>query len=273
MRTIHDPQMKFGAIDIAAIELDLKSRDDIPPILRGLQYIYATPALRASVFKVLERVMPSRSGPGLSNEDRHRKADPRLGRPGMEQWKILVLGVLRLGLNSDYDRIHELANHHDTIRQMLGHGGWEDKTTYNRQTIKDNLRLFTPEILDEINQLVVKAGHGLVKKNTPKAGPTRIRTEKKIELPDSSKALRARCDSFVVETDVHYPTDINLLFDAVRKTIEECVRLSQSYQLEGWRQYRNNLRQFKKQYRLIQKRRPSTSKVEQIKRAREEKRR
>ncbi len=164
MRTIHDPQMKFGAVDIAAIELDLKSRDDIPPILRGLQYIYATPALRAAVFKVLERVMPSRSGPGLSNEDRHRKADPRLGRPGMEQWKILVLGVLRLGLNSDYDRIHELANHHDTIRQMLGHGGWEDKTTYNRQTIKDNLRLFTPEILDEINQLVVKAGHGLVKK-------------------------------------------------------------------------------------------------------------
>ena len=203
MRTIHDPQMKFGAVDIAAIELDLKSRDDIPPILRGLQYIYATPALRAAVFKVLERVMPSRSGPGLSNEDRHRKADPRLGRPGMEQWKILVLGVLRLGLNSDYDRIHELANHHDTIRQMLGHGGWEDKTTYNRQTIKDNLRLFTPEILDEINQLVVKAGHGLVKKNAPKAGPTRIRTEKKIELHDSTKALRARCDSFVVETDVH----------------------------------------------------------------------
>ncbi len=43
--------------------------------------------------------------------------------------------------------------------------------------------------------------------------------------------------------------------------------------MEGWRQYRNNLRQFKKQYRLIQKLRPSTSKVEQIKRAREEKRR
>ena len=56
---------------------------------------------------LLRVVIPSRSGPGLSNEDRHRKADPRLGRPGMEQWKILVLGVLRLGLNSDYDRIHD----------------------------------------------------------------------------------------------------------------------------------------------------------------------
>ena len=30
MRTIRDPQMKFGEVDIAAIELDLKSRDDIP---------------------------------------------------------------------------------------------------------------------------------------------------------------------------------------------------------------------------------------------------
>jgi len=31
----------------------------------------------------------------------------------MEQWKILVLSVLRLGLNADYDRIQELANEHN----------------------------------------------------------------------------------------------------------------------------------------------------------------
>jgi len=76
----------------------------------------------------------------------------------------------------------------------------------------------------------------------------------------------------VVETNVHYPTDINLLFDAIRKTIEECARLSRSCQLAGWRQYRNNIWQFKKQYRLIQKLRSSTSKAQQIKRAREEER-
>ena len=28
--------------------------------------------------------------------------------------------------------------------------------------------------------------------------------------------LAARCDSFVVETDVHWPTDVNLLRDAIR---------------------------------------------------------
>jgi hypothetical protein len=47
----------------------------------------------------------------------------------------------------------------------------------------------------------------------------------------------------VVETNVHYPTDINLLFDAIRKTIEECARLSRRYLLTGWRQYSFNIRQ------------------------------
>jgi len=272
MRTVHDPQMKFGEVDIAAIELDPKSRDDIPPILSGLQYIYSTVELRSAVFKILARVIPSRNSPGLTNEQRHQKADSRLGRPGMEQWKILVLGTLRLSLNTDYDRVHELANHHDTIRQMLGHGDWEDKTTYNLQTIKDNLCLFTPEILDEINQLVVKAGHKLVKKNVPKDGPSELQT-KKTEPRGSAKSLRARCDSFVVETNVHHPTDINLLLDAIRKTIEECARLSRSYQLTGWRQYSFNIRQFKKQYHIVRNLTHSTSKDKQKRGAREEVRR
>ena len=47
---------------------------------------------------------------------------------------------------------------------MLGHGDWADDTQYNLQTLKDNLRLFTPELLDRINQEVVSAGHPLIKK-------------------------------------------------------------------------------------------------------------
>ena len=74
----------------------------------------------------------------------------------------------------------------------------------------------------------------------------------------------------MVETDVHYPTDINLLFDAIRKTIEECARLSKACQLAGWRQSNHNIRWFKKQYRIIQKLKHSTSKDEHKKSAREE---
>ncbi len=47
---------------------------------------------------------------------------------------------------------------------MLGHGFEDDGLYYNVQTLKDNLALLTPEILDQLNQVVLKAGHGLVKK-------------------------------------------------------------------------------------------------------------
>jgi len=47
------------------------------------------------------------------------KISADIGRPGMELWKILVLGTLRLSLNWDYDRLHETDKQHRIIRQML----------------------------------------------------------------------------------------------------------------------------------------------------------
>jgi hypothetical protein len=247
MRQVIDPQLQFGQQDIGDIELDAKSRDDIPQILRGLQYIYVTPEVRARVFAILADVIPTRP----EEDGTEGKADPETGRPGMDQWKILVLGVLRQGLNADHDRVQELANQHKTIRGMLGHGDWLDETRYPLQTIKDNLRLFTPEILDRINLEVVAAGHQLVQ-----------------DSPDDE--LHARVDSFVVETDVHYPTDINLLYDAVRKAIETAAGLCNEVGLSDWRQSAYNIRQFKKAYRLIVGLRHSTSKDEEKRNARQE---
>jgi len=110
--------------------------------------------VREAVFAILAQVLaPRTEGEGAVSAE--------TGRPGMEQWKILVLGTLRLGLNADYDRIQELANQHATIRQMLGHGLWDEGEPYALQTLRDNLRLFTPEVLDQINQVVVAAGHNL----------------------------------------------------------------------------------------------------------------
>ena len=103
MRNLIQPQMQFGEVDIASIVFNPKSRDDIPQILRGLQYIYTEQALRQRVFAILKEVLPERV-------DAVGKVSTKTGRPGMDQWKILVLGVLRLGLNTNYDRIQELAN-------------------------------------------------------------------------------------------------------------------------------------------------------------------
>ena len=199
MRQVIDPQMQFGEQGISQITFDPRSRDDIPQLLRGLQYIYTTASIREQVFAILSEMLPmSEAGKG--------SVSAKTGRPGMDHWKILVLGTLRLGLNADYDRIQELANNHRTLRQMLGHGEWREQEQYALQTLRDNLRLFTPELLGRINRIVVAAGHRLVKKS-----------------PDESLAVRA--DSFVVETDVHYPTDTNLLLDAIRKSIETCADL------------------------------------------------
>lgn len=204
MRIVHNPQMTFGQVDIADIEINLKSRDDIPHILLGLQHIYVIPELRERIFALLEQVLSTRSGHGLTEKERNQPVDPKRGRPGMEQWKILVLGVLRLGLNTDYDRIHELANQHSTLRQMLGHSDWCDDTRYSLQSLKDNLMLFTPELFDQINQEVVKAGHRLVKKS-PNVGPTVPFEAADAENRPHADPLRGRCDSFVVETHVLFP--------------------------------------------------------------------
>ena len=232
MREIIRPQIALGERPMGEIKLDPQSRDDMPKLLVGLQYLYVTPALREEVCAILQEIIPQRAD--------GRQANRTLGRPGMAQWKSLVLGVLRLGLDADYDRLQELANQPQTIRPMLGHGDGADTHRYQLQTLKDNRRLFTAELLERINAVVVRAGHTRLKKS-----------------PED--ALRGRCDSLVVETDVPFPTAINRLYDAIRKTLETRAALSEAHGLGGWRQSAYHLRQFQKQYRVIQQRKHSTS--------------
>jgi hypothetical protein len=229
MRKVIDLQMEFWKKDIANIEFDLQSRDEIPKLLMGLQYIYRTSSIREKVFEILKQIVPKKSH--------------ETGRPGMDLWKILVLGTLRLNCNWDNDKVHEMANNHNKLREMLGHSKTDFDSQYALQTIRDNLALLTPAILDEINQIVVKAGHRIIS-------------------PDKDPQLRGSCDSFVVETDVHYPTDINLLFDAIRKMISLIAILCSEIGITAWRQSHKNILKVKRLLRGIQRLRRSTSKDE-----------
>lgn len=65
-----------------------------------------------------------------------------------------------------------------------------------------------------------------------------------------------------METHVHFPTDINLLWDAIRKVVTLTADLSQARGLTLWRQSQFNLRQFKKLYRKAQKLKHSTAQDE-----------
>ncbi len=230
MRRTKNIQLKLGEVPISEIKFDTKSRDDISQILLGLQHLYVTKDICEKVFAILE----TKINPDVSKSN---------GRPGMDLWTILVMGILRLNLNCDYDRLHELVNNHRKIREMLGIGPMNSECQFNVQTIKDNVSLLTVDLLDKINQVVVEAGHVLVKKN-------------------GDENIKGRCDSFVVETNVHYPTDINLLFDAIRKVITLVAALSATVNLSDWRQSKHNLKKAKRLFRTTQKIKWSTSKDE-----------
>ena len=134
MRKVIELQIKLDEIGIKDIEFDLKSRDEITKLLIGIQSIYCDKETRDKAFKVLVELIPE-------------NIDQNNGRRGMDFWKIFVLGMLKLNCNIDLDKLHELANNHKNLRLMLGHGKFSWDNNYALQTIKDNVSLFTPEIL------------------------------------------------------------------------------------------------------------------------------
>lgn len=221
MRKILSEQVQMGEVDISTIEIELDNRDEIPQLLRGLQYIYSNDKVRNKVFKLLWEIVPEGT-------------DVKNGRNGMNLWRILVFGTLRLNCNWDYDKLQEIANNHFTLRQMLGHGLLDFTQRYHRQTLNDNLRWFTQEVLDKINKVVVDAGIEL------------------LDDIDKEKAEHCRCDSFVVETNVHFPTDLSLLWDAVRKSMKLSYKIAEQFEYEGWRQTPHNLKKVRCQFRAVQ---------------------
>jgi len=228
MRKVIENQLKIGQVDISSIEIDLNCRDEIPQLLLGLQAIYTDRNLQDAVFGILKNIVPS-------------NVDMGNGRPGMDLWKILVLGTLRLNCKWDYDKLHNISNEHKTVREFLGHTIFDFDQRYSLQSLKDNIALFTPELLDEINRVAVKAGHDLV------CGKGEFR-------------LKGRCDSFVVETDVHYPTDINLLLDAIRKVVFLIGGLCDELGVTDWRQYRHIFKKIRKQFNVVRRLKHSSSK-------------
>ena len=208
MRQVVDLHSRLGSVPIEGIEIDPLSRDDIPAVLKGLQLIWCDRGTREELLSLLE----AHFRPGVNRD---------VGRPGMDIWRILVLAVLKQGLGCDFDRLQELANQHRTVREMLGHGDDAvDGFRYGRRLIMNNVALLSPELLREVNRLVVETGHAVSKKKP-------------------GGRLAARCDPFVVETNVHWPTDVNLLRDAVRCLVRETHRACAWHGIGGWRQHRH----------------------------------
>ena len=87
--------------------------------------------------------------------------------------------------------------------------------------------------LKEINDIIVKAGHGVFKKK-------------------DTEALRIKTDSYVVESNVHFPTDYNLLWDASRKCLDILDHIIEQHpNTPGWRKLNNWYKEMKSTMRIL----------------------
>lgn len=216
MRKAHCTQGRFDCEAIAELELNLQCRDEIVPILVALKHIYLHPALRDEILQLVA---------GDVNAD--SRADQ--GREGFGYWQILVLAAVRLGCNLDYDRLQDLAENHRKLRHLMGIGDWDEQTSFDWRRIRDNVCLLRPPTITRIYQLLVQEGHRLD--------------------PDAAKT--ARVDSFVIETNIHYPTESSLLGDGLRKIIQLCVLVAAELDLSDWRQHSHLQRKIKSLCREI----------------------
>jgi hypothetical protein len=201
---------------IENVKLPLKSRDELSPILAGLQHIFVTPSLNEQIFQLIEKDVA--------------EGKKRTGRPGMDLWHILVLASVRDGLDTDFDRLEDLANHHKLIRAILGVDDILNNVCFRYNTIRNNVAHIKDATLQEINALVAKHAR---------------------KLFDGGKEnkLYLKTDSYSLENNVHFPTDLNLTWDSIRKCIELISRDKILNRLGSWRKHSYWMSELKSKYR------------------------
>jgi transposase, IS5 family len=205
MRKRFELQYSIGQKRIEDVTVDKKCRDAFPKLIAALKKLYVTPEYNEKVFSILE--------------DKLVKGKSRTGRPGMDLWTLFVLAQARLCLNISYDRLHDLANNHGTFRQIMGIESDYSikKVTIEYQNIIDNVCLLEDSDLQKINDVIVNMGHEVFKKK-------------------ETEALHLKTDSFVVKSNVHFPTDYNLLWDSARKCSDVITYFTNKYpSIKGWR--------------------------------------
>jgi transposase, IS5 family len=219
MRRFFPINCQQQCVPIEAVTFQLNCRHELIPILVALQHLYCQ---RNRCQQLLQ----------LIAQDINAKTNAKRGRTGLSYWEIIVLAAVRLGCNCDYDALQDLAENHRTLRQILGVAdqpiNHKKPSSYAWHRLRDNLCLLQPHTLEQINHVLVAVGH----EREPTA------------------AEHVRGDSFVVETNIHHPTESNLLADGLRKLLDLARDLHKKMSWPGWQQgyWRQQL---KKQLRYV----------------------
>ena len=231
-------EIQLGHCSISDLRFDPRSRDGVTRLLTGLQCVYQDEAYRETIIHKIKLMICD-------------DVCAERGRHGLDFWSIFVFGMLRLVCNWSYDMLENMANNHRDIRLMIGLNEWLDNDTkFSRTALHDNLSCLDAKGLSQISKDIVQFSHW--------------------KLGLSETPLTGRCDSFVIESTVHFPTDLNLLYDCVRKSIELTVTLAREFDLSGWREHNSHRKNIKRLYTKLCKMRNSTSKDESKRLARAE---
>jgi len=224
MRQRFEQQMTLGKLPICETPISTKKRSGaLPKLCAALKEIFLTPEWNERLFKILEAKITV--------------GKQKTGRSGMDLWQIFVLSQVRLCQNISYDELQHIANYDSLIRQLMGveSGFGYDKHEFEYQNIIDNVSLLDDETVRELNHVIVEFGHGVFKK-------------KEVD------PLRCKTDSFVVESNVHFPTDYNLLWDSARKCLDMADKFLKKYpEVSGWRKKGDWYRQLKNSMRAVGK--------------------
>jgi hypothetical protein len=210
MRKRFELQLSIGQTPISEIYIHPKSKNALDQLIAALKEIYCNKEYNDKIFNIIENHLP--------------KVDKNNGRPGMNLWTVFVSAQVRLCLGLDYDMLHNLSDNHSLLRKLLGFSEvfGEDPFVFEYQNIYDNVSKLDEAMLVEINDVIVEFGHREVFKKKETA------------------ALRLKTDSFVVESNVHFPTDYNLLWDCARKCLDSVNFFLKKYpRTEGWRKIKN----------------------------------
>ena len=158
MRKRFELSPTLGLTSVADVKIPLKSRDELPPVLLTLKTIFITPSYHNRMFEIVEPVI-----------QRNKK---QLGREGMTVWEIIVLSVIRMTLNTNYDRLLWIANSDLYVRQLMGihdPAGWGyGKEDYSLTALKENIGLLKLDTIEKVNKLVLEVGASYLKKKTTK---------------------------------------------------------------------------------------------------------
>ncbi len=159
-------------------------------------------------------------------KDFKTKKSSKAGAKGMTIEQVVRVAILKQMYQLSYERLYDELNDNLSYRRFAKvHEGMVPKV----MTLNENIKKISPEGWEEISKVIIKTAMAL----------------------GIEKGKRVRIDSTGVESNIHYPTDGELLWDCVR-VIDRIIEVVHEEYPDIDIEYHNHMKRAKKRrYRIV----------------------